>query len=456
MSKSSRRAEAARNEVAPAAEDFVHSAADRVGPFVHTAADRVGPLAQSAATRVGPLAEAAADRLGVAADKVSPLAHTAADRLGPLAESAAERVGPMTHGAADRLAPMAHSAADRIAPLATGAVDRVSPYAQQAAGRVSPYAHQAAERIAPIATSAKERGARVAQGAVEKIGPALDDALERLSPAVEAARDKMSSEVLPKLNEKLIAAAGAPLVVEAKKRGKATVAAAKGELELPEEKKKSRWFLWLALAAGVVGVAVILIRKFLGSKDADWQAARPTTPYGSMKPTDAAGTAATAGTAAAAPVVDELDDSGEDPQGGQSAHLLNLEADGASVPDQPAEGGDYDTPAEMTTLLDEPLADAEAKITGEAPADAMSVSEEVPAEDTPIETAAAPDAGKPKFEGEGVYMGSEPPDGFTIKGNQRSMKYHVPESAGYGRTVAEVWFNSEEAAQQAGFVRAQR
>ena len=85
VSKSSRRAEAARNQVAPAAEDFVHAAADRVGPLVHTAADRVGPLAQSAATRVGPLAEAAADRIGTAADKVSPLAHSAADRLGPLA-----------------------------------------------------------------------------------------------------------------------------------------------------------------------------------------------------------------------------------------------------------------------------------------------------------------------------------------------------------------------------------
>ena len=82
VSKSSRRAEAARKQVAPAAEDFVHSAADRVGPLVHTAADRVGPLAQSAATRVRPLAEAAADRIGVAADKVSPLAHTAADRVG--------------------------------------------------------------------------------------------------------------------------------------------------------------------------------------------------------------------------------------------------------------------------------------------------------------------------------------------------------------------------------------
>ena len=52
MSKSSRRAEAARKQAAPAAEDFVHSAADRVGPLVHTAADRVGPLAQSAAAVV--------------------------------------------------------------------------------------------------------------------------------------------------------------------------------------------------------------------------------------------------------------------------------------------------------------------------------------------------------------------------------------------------------------------
>ncbi|HJY44516.1 MAG TPA: hypothetical protein VJ301_07820 [Propionibacteriaceae bacterium] len=384
-----------------------------------------------------------------------------------MAESAAERVGPMTHGAADRLAPLAHSAADRVAPFATGAV-----------GRVSPYAQQAAERIAPIAASAKQRGAWVAQGAVEKIGPALDDALERLSPAVEAARGKMSSEVLPKLNEKLIAAAGAPLVVEAKKRGKAAVAAAKGELQLPEEKKKSRWYLWLLLAAGVAGVAVILIRKFLGSKDADWQAARPTTPYGSTKPTETTDAAGTAGTAAAAPVVDEMDDSGEDPQSGQSAHLLNLEADGASVPDQPAEGGAYDAPADtstlvdeapadtstladeapsdMSTVVDEAFADAEARIIGEAPAEATSVGEEFPTETTPVETAMTPEAGTLRYEGEGVYVGSEPPEGFTIKGNQRSMKYHVPESAGYGRTVAEVWFNSEEAAQQAGFVRAQR
>jgi hypothetical protein len=63
---------------------------------------------------------------------------------------------------------------------------------------------------------------------------------------------------------------------------------------------------------------------------------------------------------------------------------------------------------------------------------------------------------RPDVEGEGVYVGHEPPEGYTIKGNDRSKKYHVPESAGYARTTGDVWFNSEEAAERAGFVRAQR
>jgi hypothetical protein len=484
VSRSSRRAEAARMQAAPAADGFVQSAADRVGPTLHSAADRVGPLAQSAATRVGPLAEAAADRIGAAADRVSPLAHSAADRLGPLAQSAAERVGPITHEAADRLAPLAHSAADRIAPLANQAVERVSPYTQQAVSRVSPYAQQAAERVGPIATSAKQRGARVAHDAVDKIAPILDQALERVSPAVEATRTRMSGEIVPKISEALGAAAGAPVVAEAAKRGKAVVPAAKGELELPEEKSKKngRWFLWLAVVAGVAGAAVFVARKFLGSKDADWQAARPTTPYAPPQQTSAERTgAAGAGAAAAA---DDMDEAGEDPQGGKSAHLYNVEADGAAFPDQPAEGGDMDeSPVEMTTRVDEAFAEAAANIGVESPTEATSVGQETstdttlapeatetspgerPAEPNPgsdqdgallSEATAAPEGETRRYQGEGVYIGSEPPEGFTIKGNERSMKYHVPESAGYSRTVAEVWFNSEEAAQQAGFMRAQR
>jgi len=43
------------------------------------------------------------------------------------------------------------------------------------------------------------------------------------------------------------------------------------------------------------------------------------------------------------------------------------------------------------------------------------------------------------------------PDGFPVKGNADSMLYHVPDSAFYERTTAEVWFASPEAAEKAGF-----
>ena len=58
--------------------------------------------------------------------------------------------------------------------------------------------------------------------------------------------------------------------------------------------------------------------------------------------------------------------------------------------------------------------------------------------------------------GEGSYVGAEPPEGFDIKGNERSMKYHLQGSGGYERTITDVWFDSTEAAERAGFVRAQR
>ena len=43
------------------------------------------------------------------------------------------------------------------------------------------------------------------------------------------------------------------------------------------------------------------------------------------------------------------------------------------------------------------------------------------------------------------------PDGYPIKGNADSMLYHVPGSSHYNRTVAEVWFDTEEHAEAAGF-----
>ncbi|CAM3556660.1 hypothetical protein [Smaragdicoccus niigatensis] len=43
------------------------------------------------------------------------------------------------------------------------------------------------------------------------------------------------------------------------------------------------------------------------------------------------------------------------------------------------------------------------------------------------------------------------PEGFPIKGNADSMKYHVPGSTHYERTKAEVWFATAEDAEAAGY-----
>ena len=46
------------------------------------------------------------------------------------------------------------------------------------------------------------------------------------------------------------------------------------------------------------------------------------------------------------------------------------------------------------------------------------------------------------------------PEGFPIKGNADSMKFHQPDGRWYEATVAEVWFRTPEAAVAAGFSEA--
>jgi large subunit ribosomal protein L4 len=80
---------------------------------------------------------------------------------------------------------------------------------------------------------------------------------------------------------------------------------------------------------------------------------------------------------------------------------------------------------------------------------AVPATEPEPTEPEPAEPAAPADEAKDY--GEGSYRGETPPDGYDIKGNEDSMLYHTPDSPWYKRTVAEVWFNSAEAAEAAGF-----
>jgi large subunit ribosomal protein L17 len=62
----------------------------------------------------------------------------------------------------------------------------------------------------------------------------------------------------------------------------------------------------------------------------------------------------------------------------------------------------------------------------------------------------------------GKYAGSsvplenadKAPEGFPVKGNEGSMKYHTPDGQWFDQTTAEVWFDTEESAQAAGFTKA--
>ena len=88
------------------------------------------------------------------------------------------------------------------------------------------------------------------------------------------------------------------------------------------------------------------------------------------------------------------------------------------------------------------------------PVDAPKVpkSSSAPAADTTADTTVETGPGMADFAGavEALADGSQP-EGYDIKGNADSMLYHTPGSRFYKRTVAEVWFATEEAAEAAGF-----
>ena len=94
-----------------------------------------------------------------------------------------------------------------------------------------------------------------------------------------------------------------------------------------------------------------------------------------------------------------------------------------------------------------------AKAEKAAKADVVEETVDVAADTVATDEAVAAEAVEaPKYAG--AYEGSEPPAGFDIKGNEDSMKYHTPESRWYDQTIAEVWFDTAEAAEAAGFVDA--
>lgn len=344
---------------------------------------------------------------------------------------------------ARRAAESAAEAALEQGSMLTEAVRSAAPAArhagQQAYEYVVPRARQAGEKayeyVAPRARQAGEkayeyvapRARQAAQTAAEAVTPLIHDARQRVSPLVmdaamrvqptvkhayDSVQDRVEHDVYPKLQELWDEANENPTVHEASRRGRSAVAALRGELLLPEPKptRRSRGvFTKIATGLGIaalVAIIVMVARTVLGSKDDGWSPAEPVRP-GS----------------------DETEAGwGESP----FASPTTVEQD-------------VDTRAqESVAEAEEVMVSEGGPLTGDA-----DTGEDLGEGSEPAQRAA-------QGYGEGSYVGSEPPEGYNIKGNERSMKFHTPDAAGYDRTNADVWFNSEQAALAAGFTRAMR
>ncbi len=325
------------------------------------------------------------------------------------------------------------------------AAEYLSPYVEQALREGGELADQTYTRIRPVLTDARIRGARLAADTFDRVHPAIDDALDRVSPAVDAtvkvvkpavddvlqripptvdhAREKVQSDYLPRVAEVLRDLAREPLAREL--RVAAASAALAQELDKVSKPKRSGWRVFgkVVLAGAVLGGVVVALKKLLAEPSTGWETHTPRTAY------------------VADPVADVAEDITET--------AADLKQGAADLVEEMK-----DKVADAKEAATEVAADAGDAVTGAAEDIEEKLAKLADEADEAEGGDASPFASNPY--GEGSYVGDEPPAGYDIKGNDRSMKYHVQGSAAYERTIAEVWFNSEEAAQAAGFVRAQR
>lgn len=290
---------------------------------------------------------------------------------------------------------------------------------KDALAQASAYVQQAQDYLTPLANDAKKKGAKFAADAVDavqpklddalsKVSPAIDDAYARLAPAVESARDKVQRDFIPAVSDMLHNAAEDLTKVE-----------------LPPvpapKKKKSGWktFGKLLLAAGLLAAVVMAIRKFLAPNDSGWQAHEPSSPY---VPTSTQN------------LVDDLSKKRDQAKDAASEWIDET-------------GDKLDDAKDKAKDAADDAKDALKKVAADAKEKAADVTKAPEGDASPF--------GDSPY-GEGSYVGTEPPKGFAIKGNERSMKFHVPSNGGYERTIADVWFASEAAATAAGFSKAKR
>ncbi|MDA8438483.1 MAG: DUF5324 family protein [Propionibacterium sp.] len=296
--------------------------------------------------------------------------------------------------------------------------------AEQARTQLAPHVQEALEQartqLAPHVQEALEQ-------ARTQLAPHVQEAMERAHPHLEHARQRVQDDLVPQLTEMLHRAAEHPAVTEISARGSETMdmvrEQAAGTQVAGRRRSRLAGVVKVMAAGAVLAAVTVAVRQFLASKDNDWQAHRPSQGY-------VPSPASSGGTQPPNEPVEPVAEVDVEPE-------VDLEPEVDVEPDDVARGGD--------DQLSESSADVEMIAEGGP----VVETDDEDDEDDEVEAGA-------DEQWEGSYVGDEPPVGFVIKGNERSMKYHVPGSGGYERTMADVWFATEDAAQKAGFTRAQR
>ncbi|MDP3969036.1 MAG: hypothetical protein Q8Q02_12225 [Nocardioides sp.] len=211
---------------------------------------------------------------------------------------------------------MKHRSKD-LRDRATDLKDQLAPHVEQAVGKAGPALADAREKAAPLVAEARDKAA-----------PYVADARGKTAPVVAEARDRWQREVAPALGAAVAAAdeATADYRAEAVRRGAATAAALRGEVDVTPPKKKGRKRKVLLLL-GLAGLGFAAVKKFTGQDSQAWESSyQPTPPTPAPVPTH------TNDSAAATP--DEaLADAVEAPHA-------------ASTPEQPADSVDVDMPTD--------------------------------------------------------------------------------------------------------------
>lgn len=363
-------------------------------------------------------------------------------------------------------------AAEEVAERGTDALSDIKDYFAPLADQTKHLADDAKDKVAPL---------------TDLIAPLFSEVVEKVQDSFEDAREWAEQDVLPKIHELWDDAAESEPVQEATERAAALLAAAKSEIqsaqeELPKLKNKAKksadkivkqtrcaahkatketkktlrdaekaaavalkqeqkelskgskghkLLKCLGLIALLTAIGFAL-KQFLSPKDDGWTPQQPSAPYHPRN---------VMSDLEAEDVVEEAES------------IVDEAADAVSDAVETV----VDVAEDVAEAVEDHVEDA-VEAVGEAVSPVVeAVEEKIDEAADVVEEIVEEVAGKDPFRfGEGSFVGENPPETFTIKGNERSMKYHTPESAGYDRTITDVWFSSEEAAEAAGFVRAQR